>query len=125
MSLVKANSSPSRRFRFLSVFGLTVSMAWLAVGCATVTIPGASPTLLSFLADGLTTRQEVIVTLGQPSGSFERESILTYRVGHHSKQGYFLITPMLLGQWETTRYSLVLLFDENGVLKQHRLVPVQ
>lgn len=59
---------------------------WLAA-CATP-IPGASHDLLTFLQVGKTTREEVLLKLGQPSASFEHERILTYRIGEETEQGH-------------------------------------
>lgn len=53
-------------------------------GCATP-IVGAKKDLLEFLHPGHTTREEVLITLGQPSGAFEHEKILTYRLGYDEK----------------------------------------
>jgi hypothetical protein len=115
---------------------LTGALAVLVAGCVTpAPIPGARTDLLTFLRIGETPRQEVILKFGQPSASFEHETILTYRVGHEAKQGYYIITPKVLtGQqlgrvqatsWETVAYSLVLVFDGNGILQKQSLVSVQ
>ena len=114
----------------------TLGLVVLVAGCATTAvIPGAREDLLAFLRVGETTRQEVILKFGQPSASFEHETILTYRVGHEARQGYYIITPKVLtGQqlgkvqatsWESVAYSLVLVFDGNGILQKQNLVPVQ
>jgi hypothetical protein len=95
-------------------------------GCQTPpAIPGASPGLLNFVQDGRTTREEIMLKLGQPSASFEQERILTYRIGHDPAQGYYLVAPNQLRQWQDVRHSLVLVFDGGGVLLKHTLVPVQ
>ncbi len=80
--------------------------------------------MLAFLQEGKTTREQVIMTLGQPSGVFEKETIMAYRIGHDRRQGYFIVSPKQTMPWAFVRYSLVLLFDENGVLREHRLVDV-
>jgi hypothetical protein len=111
-----------RRSFCLGVVGTVLIVA----GCAEpAPIPGARPDLLGFLKEGQTRRDEVILTLGQPSATFEKESILTYRVGQDDRQGYYLITPRELQPWANVRYSLVLVFDDKGVLRAHKLVPVQ
>jgi hypothetical protein len=97
----------------------------LGVGCAAAKIPGASPDLLSLLRPGTTTRQEVLLTLGQPSASFEQERILTYRVGRDPEQGYYIVAASLLQPWQRVRYSMVLVFDARGVLERYSLVPLQ
>ncbi len=99
----------------------TLLTVWLT-GCATV--PGASPDLLKFLQLGQTTREDVILKLGQPSGAFEHERILTYRIGENSHGRYVLSPQTLPPNWEKVRYSLVLVFDQNGKLEKQNLVPV-
>jgi hypothetical protein len=104
-----------------------VPVALVVVGLAACAprIPGAAPDLLTFLRAGETTREEVVLKLGQPSASFEQERILTYRVGQDPKQGFFLIVPNRLDWWQNVRYSVVLVFDANGVLEKQRFVPVR
>lgn len=92
------------------------------VSCATTAIPGASQNLLEFLRIGSTERQETVLKLGQPSASFEQETILTYRVGHQPEQGYYVISPKAMLPWQNVRYSLVLVFDNNGILQKKSLV---
>lgn len=53
----------------------------------------------------------------------QNESILFYRLGQ-SQSGYFIRDPYK-EQWANVRYSLVLILDDVGVLKQHSLVDVQ
>ncbi len=104
-------------------------ICWLAVlmavsGCVSEPpIPGASPALLDFLQQGEVTRKDVILQLGEPSSSFEDDSILTWRIGENPKQGMYVITPSMIG-WHA-RYSLVLTFNEAGVLEEISRIPVQ
>lgn len=100
------------------------------VGCATALPLKGRADLLNFLADGKTTRADVITTLGQPSGRFENDKILTYRLGFESENnGYYLVereTDPSRGwpTWRLAKYSLVLCFDDAGVLRKHSLVEV-
>lgn len=80
---------------------------------------------MDFLEIGATTRQQTILKLGQPSASFEQDTILTYRLGHEPEQGYYVVSPKAMLPWQSVRYSLVLVFDENGVLRKQNLVDVQ
>ena len=103
----------------------------LAAGCATTRPPVMGrPDLLNFLADSKTTKEEVITTLGQPSGKFEREKILTYRLGFKTGNKGFYVVEQHPGMpieenWADAKYSLVLVFDENDVLRKHSLVEVR
>lgn len=110
----------------LAVLVVAAAIALLLAGCTTgPVIPGASRDLLEFLRDGSTTREEIVLRLGQPSASFEGDRILTYRIGKHEKQGYYPIVPNQLMPWQYVRHSLVLVFDDAGVLEKHSLVAVQ
>lgn len=99
----------------------------LLAGC--VTPPNARKDLLAFLEPGRTTREEVLLKLGQPSGSFEQEKILTYRLGQYGEEGYFIIAPKVFipaqgASWQNVNFSLVIVFDEQGRLRKHELVKV-
>jgi hypothetical protein len=101
----------------------------LLVGCATNEPLKGRADLLEFLTDGKTTREEVALKLGQPSGQFERDNILTYRLGFEPKaKGYYLVEREARATgwptWMFAKYSLVLVFDETGVLRKHSLVEV-
>jgi len=105
---------------------LAVLLAGWLVGCTT-TGQSARPDLLKFLEIGKTTREEVILTLGQSSGSFERDRILTYRIGEDANQNryvQYVITPTDMRPWQHVSYSLVLVFDEHGRLQKQKLVKV-
>jgi hypothetical protein len=126
-SAARVISTPEQMARMVCRSGVAI-LAFLSllivVGCATP-IPGARPDLLSFLKEGQTKRVEAIVALGQPSGTFESDRILTYRVGHDPGQGYFIIGPREVEPWLFVHYSLVLVFDGQGILRTQRLVDVQ
>lgn len=93
-------------------------------GCSTP-IPGATPELLSFLQTGQTTREQVLLKLGQPSAAFEQERILTYRIGEDPRQGRYVVSPKAALPWQQVRYSLVLVFDAQGRLEKQSLVTVE
>ena len=80
---------------------------WVFFGCATVD-RGARVDLLEFLKVGRTTRAEVLVNLGEPSGQFQQENILTYRIGGDAEKGYVVVWKDETGPGATGRDSLVL-----------------
>ena len=108
------------RIRTVAKFA-TYLLLPLVAGCATTRLL-ADKTLLDFLEEGKTSRQMVMLKLGQPSGNFEGERIVTYRLGS-GKNGYFLLAGA--GSWAGTKFSLVLIFDENNVLQKHSMVQVR
>jgi hypothetical protein len=117
----RGNFHPWRRFGGIIFWCAALS---LICGCATAPIPGASRDLVGFLDPGRTTREEVVLKLGQPSGAFEQERIITYRLGQDDKQGYFIVSQKATMPWQSVRYSLVLVFDEKGVLLRKNMVDV-
>ena len=100
------------------------------VGCATTGPPAekiAETAFQEILQDGKTSKQMVMLKLGQPSGTFEGERIVTYRIGK-DETGYFMLdrqTGVPRYGWTDTKFSLVLIFDENNVLQKHSMVPVR
>lgn len=102
------------------ILALTAGACLLAAGCATTPIGQSG--LLDFLEPGRTTREQVFLTLGEPSATYQAEEILTYRLGRDDG-GYFLVDkrPGFPG----VMYSLVLAFDEAGLLRRHSLVTIK
>ncbi len=90
-------------------------------GCAVhkvqhVSGPQANPAVLAFLVDGQTARDTVLAALGEPSRTFERDRILSYRLSRK----YEVVSVLT-----ATRFSLILVFDVEGVLARHGLVRVR
>jgi hypothetical protein len=124
---LKERGNSMHTLKSVAILILVCASATLLTACTT-TIPEANPNLLAFLAEGRTTRAEIIVTLGRPSGCYQQEQILTYRLGDDSKQGYYIVerNPVRPSVWSNKmRYSLVLLLDDQGFLKKHSLVSVK
>ena len=110
---------------FMAIIGL-------ATGCATPKLQPADPQLLfkselAFIRDGATTREELLLKLGTPSGQFERDRILTYLLRVDKDGKWHLISPQIntttgFREWRPETYSLVLVFGADGVLRKHSLV---
>jgi hypothetical protein len=96
-----------------------ILLAWVA-GCASD--PIGRRDLLDFLQDGNTTREEVILRLAEPSATFESGHILTYRLDED--EGGYTIRGSRGPGW-SAKFSLVLSFDDRGVLRRHALVRVK
>lgn len=110
-------------------FGIIALAGILALaGCATPGGPIGDRTLLAFLQDGSTTRAEVALRLGEPSAQLESDRVLCYRIGGGPESGYTVVLPRhvsSIADEGSVKFSLVLTFDENGVLQRHALVPVR
>lgn len=112
---------------------LAYALLFLLTGCATSVSRQANKILLDFLEDGKTTKEMVILKLGAPSGAFEGERIISYRLGR-TREGYFVLdqiaearvqkSPELYSGISGT-FSLVLVFDESNVLQKHSAVQIQ
>ena len=90
----------------------------LAAGCTVskvrpVTGPKANPDSLAFLVDGETDRESMAGRLGEPSRVFESGRLVVYRLDKRMQVAH---------GWNATRFNLVLVFDERGVLQRHGLV---
>jgi hypothetical protein len=88
---------------------------------------------LEFLEDGKANKEMVLVALGPPFTVLEAEKIFSYWLGE-TKEGYIVLdraaiaAPPEVPIWRREikgKFSLVLIFDENGVLHKHSLVPVK
>ncbi|MHC1698752.1 MAG: hypothetical protein AB9919_11975 [Geobacteraceae bacterium] len=95
---------------------------FMLCSCASLPPVYADKDLLNFLTSG-TSKEAVLLKLGEPSSSFEQGRVLTYRIGADDEKGYFLLDRQV--RWENAKYSLVLVFDEKGLLTKHALVQVR
>lgn len=95
-------------------------LAGLIAGCASV--PLGKPDLLGFIRDGKTTREQTYLGLGEPTGSYEAGRILSFRLGK-DEGGYFVVGKA--SGFAGVKTSLIMVFDEQGVLRRHALVQVK
>ena len=114
----------------LIVIKVTAGLIFLLIlGCATSSPVGPVPDkgLLDFLEDGRTTKQMVFEKLGQPSRTYENGRILTYRIGNEEGKGYYIEGAGASGQssFKKSNRSLVLIFNDKGILVRHSLVNVR
>ena len=77
--------------------------------------------LLAFLQDGTTTKNEVETRIG-PASVWGDGHIWTYRIGE-ATEGLYLSANKSC--WSDARYSLVLEFDPNAVLRRHALINIE
>lgn len=98
-----------------SLLGISMS------ACETPSVIG-DPHLLSFLQDGSTTRQDVYEHLTEPSATFEAGRIFIYMLD--KDEGGYILVHRNAADW-TGKYSLVLAFDEGGVLQRHSMLRVR
>ena len=89
---------------------------------ACASTPLGQPDLLTFIQDGQTTREQVFLAFGEPSATYEDGRILTFRLAR-DEGGYFLVERA--PGFRSVNYSLVLAFDDAGLLRRHSLVAVK
>lgn len=106
---------------------LLLACLWLMAGCASPDragkIPADERVNLDFLADHQTTKEEVIRMLGAPSRTLENERFLCYRLRRRGSGNYSVIENA--GSWKSVHSSLVLVFNERGVLERHAMVNIR
>lgn len=101
-----------------SAYCVAVSIAIMS--CASM--PRGKRDLLDFLQNGQTTRQDVYHHLGNPTRHYQGSRILTYRIGE-DEGGFF--TVFYTQDWEGIPFSLVLAFDDRGLLRKYSMVRVR
>jgi hypothetical protein len=95
---------------------------------------------LPFIEDGKTTKDEVILKLGESTGQFEDGRIFTYRMSFEriypaqeklgervprvdiAREGMDWEVVFRVDHHKTFQYSLVLVFDDSNILQKHRLL---
>ena len=118
----------------VSCIMLFITMTVLASGCATPQIKpidrGYFLNSLQFLVNGTTTREDVLLKLGEPSGRFEGERILTYMLSIDvNKDLRILPRPLAVNRTDPRIYnlnpmvcSLVLVFQNDNLLEKSGLI---
>jgi len=107
-----------RNSRHPAIIGLFLIA--LVTACAPPPLGRAN--LLGFIEDGNTTREQTLLSLGEPTASYEGERILCFRLGRD--EGGDFIVGNATG-FAGVKISLVMVFDEQGVLKRHAFVQVK
>jgi len=104
-----------------------------ALGCvhhAPLSIAEVNATHLAFVKDGATTREDLLLRFGDPTGVFEDGRILTFRL-EASEAGVVAVRREYdrdvpgVTQWRLANLSFVAVFDQDNVLRRHSLIPVK
>lgn len=91
---------------------------------ACASTPDADRELLAFLDRGPVTRADVNHHLGSSYTSYEGSRVIAYRIGEKGS-GYYVLPLQKNNGWKGVKYDLVLLFDDQGTLQQHRLIAIR
>ena len=113
---------------------LFLTILFLTVGCATPQIKSVEKAdfsgQLQFIKNGITTREEVLLRLGEPSGRFESDRILTYMLTIDGN-GKLRVLPrqLAVSRVDPRVYdlnpmvcSLVLVFQKENTLEKSELI---
>jgi len=117
----RPSSPPATECRQVRTAKLCLCAATLLYGVILAAEP-AHPVQLTFLVVGTTKRQDVSVVLGEPSARYPSDSIVTYRL-RADGDGYRRVARSF--EWHPATHSLVLQFDERGILLRYGLVRVR
>ena len=101
-------------------------IALIISGCAANEHPiPPDESIIEFLEDGVTTKKEAILKLGFPTGQFDGERILTYRLSYSKEHQWRVREKVVPYDWRAVKYSLVLVFDDNNILEKHSLISIE
>jgi hypothetical protein len=113
---------------------LFTALTILTGGCATPKIKPINKkdlsTHIQFLINGTTTREDVLLRLGEPSGRFEGDRILTYILSINDKKELQILPRQLVASRNDPRVyelnpmvcSLVLVFKNDNLLEKSELI---
>lgn len=68
------------------------------------------------IIDGKTTKQEIFIEFGNPSKTMDNEKVFFYSWTRGSKSSF-----LGLGGGSAYTHSLVIVFDDNGIVKNHKI----
>jgi hypothetical protein len=110
------------------------SLLILAGGCAHRPTPDEIfRGQISLLESGKTNEADLLLRFGAPTGRFEAERILTWRLGRlpdgeikPATRVVVLVPSSAAGpslRWDADLYDLVVVFDDHHLLKRFKLIP--
>lgn len=101
------------------VISLGVGICIALSGCSIKTISHGSEISddqVAKITDGKTTKSEIFTEFGNPSKAMDSEKVFFYNWTRGSKSSFLGI-----GSGQAYSYSLVVVFDDHGVVKSHKL----
>jgi hypothetical protein len=104
------------------------------IGCAGQTPPAKVTEIeaqyLAFVRDGVTSREQALLQLGLPSGQFEGERIMTWRLCYNGETLFPIAAERApddprYTMWRVPAYNLVLVFDARNLVQRHSFIEVR
>ncbi len=105
--------------RFLVVLTVIGLLGMFGTGCSIKSISHGSEILdeqVAKIKDGKTTKEEIFIEFGNPSKTMDNEKVFFYNWTRGSKTSV-----MGLGGGSAYSHSLVIVFDNNGIVKNHKV----
>ena len=103
---------------------ILICLVFIIACCATDLRPVdkyLEETSLSFIEDGKTTKDEIILKYGFPMKTFNNGGILIYNTAFSEKRGFITMQDVA----KVGDYHFVFVFDENNILKRHSFLKVR
>ena len=106
----------------------------LLAGCASQTPPAKVAEIeqrhLSFIRDGVTSREQALLQLGIPTGTFEGDRIMTWRLCYNGEKLFPIAAERApddprYTMWRVPAYNLVLVFDARNIVQRHSFIEVR
>jgi outer membrane protein assembly factor BamE (lipoprotein component of BamABCDE complex) len=105
--------------RILSGLLLVSLTVLLCAGCSIKSIEHGTEitdSQMSKIIDGKTTKQDIFVEFGNPSKTMDNEKVFFFNWTRGSKNSF-----MGIGGGSAYTHSLVIVFDDTGVVKNHKI----
>ena len=128
---VGQRDSIAERIRPWSCYSHALGLLMFLAGCTSprlqaLDVESFQGGYLSFIRDGETTREQVLLRLGDPSGFFEDGRILTFAIAIDGEDVLRILTRRMgtvdRVDWRPGIYSVVVVFDDAGVLERHSVI---
>jgi len=103
----------------MRVIGIITLCMFVIAGCSYKAIKHGSEISQEQIAkiiDGKTTKEEIFIEFGNPSKTMNNEKVFFYTWTRGSKSNF-----LGLGGGTAYTYSLVIVFDENDIVKSHKI----
>ena len=107
------------RKSFLCLFFVFFTMVFISSGCGYKSIKHGTEITeqqTSIIVDGETTKQKVLMEFGEPSKTMDNEKVFFYTWTRGGK-GHIIG----FGSGSAKSKSLVIVFDENGIVQSHKI----
>jgi hypothetical protein len=115
-------------------FVVRLLLVTLLGGCATqappVKVAEIEARHLGFVRDAVTSREQALLQFGLPSGQFEGERIMTWRLCYNGETLFPIAAERAPDDprytlWRVPAYNLVLVFDARNLVQRHSFIEVR